>query len=109
MRQLRMIQVRLGNLLAGSHPSAIEAIAEADRRCFAGISRRRRREMQRLTMTSLLNDMMSSVTGVSPSSWRLVRDGDGAPHLIVCDHRINVSFSHSGPLAVAAITDLGEI
>lgn len=104
-----MILVGFRNLLTPLRPSAIDSIAEADRRCFAEIDRRRRREMQRLALTSLLKDMMGGVTEMPPSSWHLNRDDDGVPELVISDGTINVSFSHSGPLAIVGITDLGEI
>lgn len=104
-----MVRVGFRNLLARSRPIAINAVAEADRQCFGAIDRRRRREMQRLAMTSLLSDMLNGVTPIPPSSWHLHRNDDGAPQLVVADRILNVSFSHSGPLAMAALTDLGKI
>jgi phosphopantetheinyl transferase len=104
-----MIQIGFRNLLARLHPIAIDVIAEADRQRFGAIDRRSRREMQRLALASLLSDMLNRVPGMAPSRWHLHRDAGGAPRLVVSDPIISVSFSHSGPLAMVALTDLGEI
>ena len=59
----------------------------------------------------LLLDLMELVSGRPSSEWQVTRNQDGKPTLANADGQsaIDVSLSHSGTLALAGITDLGEI
>jgi 4'-phosphopantetheinyl transferase len=73
--------------------------------------RRERHAMQRATTESLLADLLRLRLGVSTSPWKPARNQHGKPTLLSPDgsSSMRVSLSHCGPLALAAITDLGEI
>lgn len=78
---------------------------------FAKSDRQMRREMQHSATNSLLRDLLEREAPRGPSNWKLTEDGRGKPILITSDgaNAIDVSMSHSGCLAAAAITDLGAI
>jgi phosphopantetheinyl transferase len=67
--------------------------------------------MQRCSTESLLGDLLEFMAIRPSSHWQLTRNRYGKPTLVTSDgsSAIEVSLSHSGPLALAAITDLGEI
>jgi len=73
--------------------------------------RRMSQRMQRLTTESLLSDLLERVAGYPPSHWKLARNLHDKPTLVTenTTNAIEVSLSHSGLLALAAITDLGKI
>jgi 4'-phosphopantetheinyl transferase len=76
-----------------------------------GAARRMRRRMQTETTESLLRDLLAVVGGATLSALTLARNQDGKPTLISADgtSAMQVSLSHCGLYALAAITDLGEI
>src|ERR1022692_34063 len=86
-------------------------ITGADSKDFAKLDRRLHRSMQRGATDSLLRDLLEREAGYRASSWQLVANADGKPTIDTTDgpSAIDVSLSHSGMLAAAAITDLGAI
>jgi 4'-phosphopantetheinyl transferase len=81
------------------------------RRVFSHAERNVRRRIQRLATESLLLDLMELVSGRPSSEWQVTRNQDGKPTLTSYEGQsaIDVSLSHSRTLALAGITDLGEI
>jgi 4'-phosphopantetheinyl transferase len=106
----RMLAVAYRNLVGPPIGSADDA-NKASREEFAQIDRSSRRRMQRCATESLLGDLLELMASHPSSHWQLTRNRYGKPTLVTPDARsaIEVSLSHSGPLALAAITDLGEI
>jgi phosphopantetheinyl transferase len=83
----------------------------SQRDAFAHSEPRSRRQVQRAAAESLLGDLLELVA-VGPSShWQVIRNQDGKPMLVDSDGQsaIEASLSHSGPLALVGITDLGGI
>lgn len=78
---------------------------------FAQSDRMSRRQMQRSAAESLLGDLMELVGWGPLSRWQITRNRDGKPTLLNSGDQsaIEVSLSHSGSIALAGITDLGEI
>ena len=78
---------------------------------FAHADRSARRQFQRFATESLLRDLLELKSGVPSSQWPLKKNRDGKPTVAIADGQsaIEVSVSHSGALALAGITDLGEI
>jgi 4'-phosphopantetheinyl transferase len=73
--------------------------------------RRVNREIQRSGAHSLLRDLLEREAGSPASQYQLVTNGSRKPILLIRDAptAIDVSVSHSGSLAAAALTDLGDI
>jgi 4'-phosphopantetheinyl transferase len=86
-------------------------LAVAYRKMVENPSRRERHAIQRATTESLLADMLRLQVGASTSDWALSKNHNGRPTLLGSDGTgsMRLSVSHCGPLALAAITDLGEI
>src|SRR5580704_7691343 len=85
-------------------------IAGNDGKDFTKRDRHARRSMQRGATQSLLRDLLEREAGDCAASWRLIEKADGKPVLESDGPSvIDVSLSHSGWLAAAAITDLGMI
>jgi phosphopantetheinyl transferase len=78
---------------------------------FARADRSARRQFQRFATESLLRDLWELKSGVPSSQWPLKKNREGKPTVAIADGQsvIEVSVSHSGALALAGITDLGEI
>ena len=104
-----MLAVAYRNLVEG--PRGLGDDIRAVRQVFSHAERNVRRRLQRLATESLLLDLMEFVSGRPSSEWQVTRNQDGKPTLATSDGRsaIDVSLSHSGRLALAGITDLGEI
>lgn len=105
-----MLAIAYRNRIEG--PIGLAASANSAVRDVSGHSGRRsgRRE-QRLAAESLLKDLLELVVGGPLSRWQIKRNHDGQPTLVdpACQTAIEVSLSHSGPIALAGITDLGKI
>jgi 4'-phosphopantetheinyl transferase len=67
--------------------------------------------MQRAATESLLGDLLKLVAEGPLSHWQVTRNQDGKPMLVDSDGQsaFEVSLSHSGPIVLAGITDLGKI
>ena len=104
-----MLAVAYRNLV--ERPTGLGDDVRAVRRVFSHAERNVRRRVQRLATESLLLDLMELVSGRPSSEWQVTRNQDGKPTLASSDGQsaIEVSLSHSGTLALAGITDLGEI
>jgi 4'-phosphopantetheinyl transferase len=83
----------------------------SQRDALAHSGRSSRRRVQRAAVESLLGDLLERVTGGPSSHWQVIRNQDGKPMLVNADGQsaIEASLSHSWPLALVGITDLGEI
>jgi len=77
----------------------------------SNFDRRLRHRKQRDAAKSLLRDLLEREVGCRASAWQLTENADGKPILVTSKgpSGIDVSMSHSGWLAAAAITDLGAI
>jgi 4'-phosphopantetheinyl transferase len=86
-------------------------ITGAESKDFTKLDRRVRRKLQSVAADSLLRDLLEREARYPPSSWQLSANADGKPTLVRPDgpSAIEVSLSHSGMRAAAAITDLGAI
>jgi len=105
-----MLAIAYRNLIEG--PTGLAGrVNSAVRVAFAHSERTSRRQAQRLAAGSLLEDLLELVAGGPLSRWQVTRNYDGKPTLVNSDGQsaIEISLSHSGPLALAGITDLGEI
>lgn len=104
-----MLAVAYRNLV--ERPRGLGDNVRAVRRVFSHAERNVRRRVQSLATESLLLDLMELVSGRPSSEWQVTRNQDGKPTLASSDGQsaIDVSLSHSGTLALAGITDLGEI
>jgi phosphopantetheinyl transferase len=91
----------------GSVDNLNSSVGEA----FARADRSARRQFQRFATESLLRDLLELKSGVRSSQWPLKKNREGKPTVAIADGQsaIEVSVSHSGALALAGITDLGEI
>ncbi len=103
-----MLAVAYRNLV--ERPRGLGDDIRAVRQVF-GHERNVRRRVQRLATESLLLDLMELVSGRPSSELQVTRNQDGKPTLATSDGQsaIDVSLSHSRTLALAGITDLGEI
>lgn len=83
---------------------------EAKEPAPAGTLTMHRRSTQRLSAVSLLNDLIEHTLGPS-LTYRLVSNSLGKPVLITpgVPSAIEVSLSHSGPMVMAGISDIGPI
>jgi phosphopantetheinyl transferase len=104
-----MLAVAYRNLV--ERPMGLEDDTRAVRRVFSYAERNGRRRAQRLATEALLLDLMELVSGRPSSEWQPTRNQDGKPTLASTEGQtaIDVSLSHCGALALAGITDLGEI
>lgn len=84
---------------------------EAKQPVPAGTRTMHRRSRQRLSAVSLLNDLIEHTLGPSLPTYRLVSNSLGKPVLIMpgVPSAIEVSLSHSGPMVMAGISDIGPI
>lgn len=105
-----MLAVAYRNIIRASAGSTGSA-SEGERKDFARSDRRMQRRMQRSATNSLLGDLLARDAGYPVSNWQLIENAYGKPILVTSDgpNAIDVSLSHSGSLAAAAITDLGAI
>ena len=89
----------------------LDGLNRSQRDAFAHSQHRSRRQVQRAATESLLGDLLELVAGSPLSHWQVIRNQDGKPMLVDSDGQsaIEASLSHSGPLALVGITDLGEI
>jgi 4'-phosphopantetheinyl transferase len=105
-----MLAIGYRNLIEG--PTGLpDPLIRSQRESFARSERRSRRQVQRAAAESLLGDLLELVAAGPLSHWQVTRNQDGKPTLVNSDGQspIEVSLSHSGPLALVGITDLGEI
>jgi 4'-phosphopantetheinyl transferase len=105
-----MIAVAYRNIVKASTEST-QAVLGVSGEDFTRSDRRLRRQMQRSAANSVLRDLLACDRGYPASDWRLAERAGGKPILVTLDgpSAIDVSLSHSGTLAAAAITDLGAI
>jgi phosphopantetheinyl transferase len=105
-----MLAIAYRNLTEGPTGS-LDGLNRSQRDAFAHSERRPRRQVQRAGAESLLGDLLELVAGSPPSHWQVIRNQDGKPMLVDSNGQsaIEASLSHSGPLALVGITDLGEI
>jgi phosphopantetheinyl transferase len=105
-----MLAIAYGNLI-GEATGLGNSIDRAFPKGFARPDRSARRKLQHFASESLLRNLLELKSGVPSSRWQLTRNRDGKPTLITSNGQsaIEVSVSHSGSLALAGITDLGEI
>ncbi len=77
----------------------------------APLGSRTRRVMQSCAAESLVQDLLEIAVDRPSVQWKLARNDDGRPALagLGAPNVIEVSLSHSGLFALAAITDLGQI
>ncbi len=104
-----MLAVAYRNIVKAS--TGYTTVSGVNGKRSARSDRRLRRQMQRSGANLLLRDLLARDAGYPASDWRLVENSDGKPILVTADgsNAIDVSLSHSGSLAAAAITDLGLI
>src|SRR5258708_21266963 len=105
-----MLRVRYRNVIEG--PTGIGGnVNSAVPDPFAHSGSRTSRQVHRRATESLLRDLLELVAGGPLSRWQITRNHDGKPTVVNSDGQsaIEVSISHSGRLALAGITDLGEI
>jgi phosphopantetheinyl transferase len=90
---------------------AYRTITGADGEDFAKLDRRSRRKVQGVAADALLRDLLELEAGYPAKSWQLIANSDGKPtiHTAAGSSTIDVSMSHSGSVAAAAITDHGAI
>ncbi len=95
----------------GSHPDAAPDHPNFEGQDFAHKGRRVEHKLQSGATELLLRDLLHLSIGDPPSHWKLTRNQSGKPALTTLGGPscIDVSLSHSGPLALAGITDLGQI
>jgi 4'-phosphopantetheinyl transferase len=105
-----MLAIAYRNLIEGP-TGLVDGLNRSQRDAFAQSGRRSRRQVQRVAAESLLGDLLELVAGSPLSHWQVIRNQDRKPTLVNADGQspIEVSLSHSGPLALVGITDLGEI
>jgi phosphopantetheinyl transferase len=105
-----MLAIAYRNLIEGPSGSA-GGIIRSQGDAFVHSEHRSRRQLQRAAAESLLGDLLELVAAGPLSHWQVTRNQDGKPTLVNADGQsaIEVSLSHSGPLALVGITDLGEI
>ncbi len=105
-----MLAIAYRNIIRASTGSTGSA-SDGERKEFRRPDRRMQRRMQQSAATSLLCDLLERDAGCPASNWHLIENAYGKPILITSDgpNAIDVSLSHSGSLAAAAITDLGAI
>jgi len=105
-----MLAIAYRNLIEGP-TGLVDGLNRSQRDAFAQSGRRSRRQVQRAAAESLLGDLLELVAGSPLSHWQVIRNQDGKPTLVNADGQspIEVSLSHSGPLALVGITDLGGI
>lgn len=98
-------------MLAVAYRSIVGASTAANGKDFAKPDRRMQRQLQRSATNSLLRDLLDRNAGCDGCSWQLIQNWQGKPILVSLAgvNAIDVSLSHSGWLAAAAITDLGAI
>jgi 4'-phosphopantetheinyl transferase len=89
----------------------VDGLNRSQRDTFAQSGRRSRRQVQCAAAESLLGDLLELVAAGPLSHSQVIRNQDGKPMLVNSDGQsaIDVSLSHSRTLALAGITDLGEI
>jgi len=104
-----MLAIAYRNLIEG--PTGSLDGLNRSQRDAAHSQRRSRRQVQRAATESLLGDLLELVAGGPLSHSQVIRNQDGKPMLVNSDGQspIEVSLSHSGPLALVGISDLGEI
>ena len=105
-----MLAIAYRNLIEG--PTGLAGgVIRSRRDAFAHSGRRSHRQVKRAAAESLLGDLLELVAGSPSSHWQIMRNQDGKPMLFNSDGQsaIEASLSHSGPLALVGITDLGEI
>jgi len=104
-----MLTVAYRNLNRGADRNR----GKCQQRCagpFAHSGSRTSRQVHRRATESLLGDLLELVAGGPLSRWQITRNHNGKPTVVNSDGQsaIEVSVSHSGRLALAGITDLGE-
>src|ERR1700683_3050002 len=106
----RMLAIAYRNLI-GEPTGPGKGIDRAVRQVFAQADRSARRKLQHFASESLVRDLLEVESIVTSSPWPLTRNRDGKPTPLASNGQsaIEVSISHSGPLALAGITNLGEI
>jgi len=106
----RMLAIAYRNLI-GQPTGPGKGIDRAVRQVFAQADRSARRKLQHFASESLVRDLLEVESIVTSSPWPLTRNRDGKPTPLASNGQsaIEVSISHSGPLALAGITNLGEI
>lgn len=107
---VRVLAVAYRNLV-GKPTGSVDNANGAGRGDLDQRDRRTRRKMQGCATEALLRDLLEFVVGCPSSHWQLTWNRYGKPTLVTSDgpSALEVSLSHSGLLALAAITDLGEI
>ncbi len=104
-----MIAIGYRNLLRDVSDST-GGVPAGERLTFAQMNRRHRRETHRRARPSMLAKLLESrQSSRTVPSVQLTVDRRGKPELTVDGESVGVSFSHSGPLTLAGITDLGRI